>query len=230
MAKSYDFLFKLLLIGDSGVGKTSILFRFSDNKFDGSFISTIGIDFKIRIIEIDGKKIKLQIWDTAGQERFRTITTAYYRGGNGEPRHNIVACLCIKRFCFSCHMQGIMLVYDVTKEATFENIKTWIRNTDEHAAADVEKMILGNKCDMNELRQVSKERGEKLAIEHNIKFMETSAVSSINVEEAFYTLARDIKEKMERKVAARAQPKPTGPHLHSVEPVRKRTRFTCTLL
>ncbi|KAH6929509.1 hypothetical protein HPB50_000962 [Hyalomma asiaticum] len=164
-------------IRDSGVGKTSILFRFSDNKFDGSFISTIGIDFKIRIIEIDGKKIKLQIWDTAGQERFRTITTAYYRGA-----------------------MGIMLVYDVTKEATFENIKTWIRNTDEHAAADVEKMILGNKCDMNELRQVSKERGEKLAIEHNIKFMETSAVSSINVEEAFYTLARDIKEKMERKV------------------------------
>ncbi|KAH7950765.1 hypothetical protein HPB52_001424 [Rhipicephalus sanguineus] len=136
----------------------------------------LSIDFKIRIIEIDGKKIKLQIWDTAGQERFRTITTAYYRGA-----------------------MGIMLVYDVTKEATFENIKTWIRNTDE-ASADVEKMILGNKCDMNELRQVSKERGEKLAIEHNIKFMETSAVSSINVEEAFYTLARDIKEKMERKV------------------------------
>lgn len=172
-----------------------------------ALVAIAGIDFKIRIIEIDGKKIKLQIWDTAGQERFRTITTAYYRGA-----------------------MGIMLVYDVTKEATFENIKTWIRNTDEHAAADVEKMILGNKCDMNELRQVSKERGEKLAIEHNIKFMETSAVSSINVEEAFYTLARDIKEKMERKVAARATPKPTGPHLHSVEPVRKRTRFTCTLL
>ncbi|CAN7983408.1 unnamed protein product [Ixodes hexagonus] len=207
MAKSYDFLFKLLLIGDSGVGKTSILFRFSDNKFDGSFISTIGIDFKIRIIEIDGKKIKLQIWDTAGQERFRTITTAYYRGA-----------------------MGIMLVYDVTKENTFENIKTWIRNTDEHAAADVEKMILGNKCDMNDLRQVSKERGEKLAVEHGIKFMETSAVSSINVEDAFYTLARDIKEKMERKVAAQAQPKPSGAHLHTVEPVRKRTRFMCALL
>ncbi|EEC16836.1 RAS-related protein, putative [Ixodes scapularis] len=145
--------------------------------------------------------------DTAGQERFRTITTAYYRGA-----------------------MGIMLVYDVTKENTFENIKTWIRNTDEHAAADVEKMILGNKCDMNDLRQVSRERGEKLAVEHGIKFMETSAVSSINVEDAFYTLARDIKEKMERKVAAQAQPKPPGAHLHTVEPVRKRTRFMCTLL
>ncbi|XP_064471710.1 ras-related protein Rab-8A-like isoform X2 [Ornithodoros turicata] len=139
--------------------------------------SLIGIDFKIKVIEIDGKKVKLQIWDTAGQERFRTITTAYYRGA-----------------------MGIMLVYDVTKETTFENIKTWIRNTDEHASADVEKMILGNKCDRNDIRQVSKERGEKLAIEHGIKFMETSAVSSINVEEAFRTMARDIKEKMEKKL------------------------------
>nr|XP_038936861.1 ras-related protein Rab-8B isoform X4 [Rattus norvegicus] len=80
MAKTYDYLFKLLLIGDSGVGKTCLLFRFSEDAFNTTFISTIGIDFKIRTIELDGKKIKLQIWDTAGQERFRTITTAYYRG------------------------------------------------------------------------------------------------------------------------------------------------------
>ena len=91
-----------------------------------------GIDFKIRTIELDGKKIKLQIWDTAGQERFRTITTAYYRGA-----------------------MGIMLVYDITNEKSFDNIKNWIRNIEEHASADVEKMILGNKCDMNDRRQVS---------------------------------------------------------------------------
>ena len=90
-----------------------------------------GIDFKIRTIELDGKKIKLQIWDTAGQERFRTITTAYYRGA-----------------------MGIMLVYDITNEKSFDNIKNWIRNIEEHASADVEKMILGNKCDMNDRRQV----------------------------------------------------------------------------
>ena len=94
-------------------------------------ISFSGIDFKIRTIELDGKKIKLQIWDTAGQERFRTITTAYYRGA-----------------------MGIMLVYDITNEKSFENIKNWIRNIEEHASADVEKMILGNKCDMNDRRQV----------------------------------------------------------------------------
>ena len=91
----------------------------------------VGIDFKIRTIELDGKKIKLQIWDTAGQERFRTITTAYYRGA-----------------------MGIMLVYDITNEKSFDNIKNWIRNIEEHASADVEKMILGNKCDMNDRRQV----------------------------------------------------------------------------
>ena len=95
--------------------------------------SFAGIDFKIRTIELDGKKIKLQIWDTAGQERFRTITTAYYRGA-----------------------MGIMLVYDITNEKSFDNIKNWIRNIEEHASADVEKMILGNKCDMNDRRQVSR--------------------------------------------------------------------------
>jgi len=187
MAKTYDYLFKLLLIGDSGVGKTCVLFRFSEDAFNATFISTIGIDFKIRTIDLDGKKIKLQIWDTAGQERFRTITTAYYRGA-----------------------MGIMLVYDITNEKSFDNIKNWIRNIEEHASQDVEKMILGNKCDMNDRREVTKERGEELAIEYGIKFMETSAKASINVEEAFYTLARDIKAKMEKKLEFQNPPRPGG--------------------
>uniref|UniRef100_A0A3B3UZD4 small monomeric GTPase n=1 Tax=Poecilia latipinna TaxID=48699 RepID=A0A3B3UZD4_9TELE len=177
MAKTYDYLFKLLLIGDSGVGKTCVLFRFSEDAFNSTFISTIGIDFKIRTIELDGKKIKLQIWDTAGQERFRTITTAYYRGA-----------------------MGIMLVYDITNEKSFDNIKNWIRNIEEHASSDVERMVLGNKCDVNDKRQVSKDRGEKLALEYGIKFMETSAKANINVENAFLTLARDIKAKMDKKL------------------------------
>nr|pir hypothetical protein D1037.4 - Caenorhabditis elegans [Caenorhabditis elegans] len=175
MAKTYDYLFKLLLIGDSGVGKTCVLFRFSDDSFNNSFISTIGIDFKIRTIELDGKKIKLQIWDTAGQERFRTITTAYYRGA-----------------------MGIILVYDITNERSFENIKNWIRNIEEHAASDVERMIIGNKCDIEERREVSRDRGEQLAIEYGTKFLETSAKANLNIDEAFFTLARDIKSKMEQ--------------------------------
>lgn len=176
-AKTYDYLFKLLLIGDSGVGKTCVLFRFSEDQFNSTFISTIGIDFKIRTIELDGKKIKLQIWDTAGQERFRTITTAYYRGA-----------------------MGIMLVYDITNEKSFENIKNWIRNIEEHASSDVEKMILGNKCDIEDKRVIARERGEVVAVEHGIKFMETSAKSSINVEKAFITIARDIKRKIDAKM------------------------------
>lgn len=194
--KTYDYLFKLLLIGDSGVGKTCILFRFSENNFNTTFISTIGIDFKIRTIELDGKKIKLQIWDTAGQERFRTITTAYYRGA-----------------------MGIMLVYDITQEKSFENIKNWIRNIEENASTDVEKMLLGNKCELNEKRQVTKERGEQLAVEYGIKFFETSAKNSINVEEAFNTLARDIKIKMEKRLEANNPPK--GHQLKPNEPPRK---------
>lgn len=95
---------------------------------------------------------------------------------------------------------GIMLVYDVTNDKSFENIKNWIRNIEENASADVEKMLLGNKCELTDKRQVTKERGEQLAVEYGIKFMETSAKSSINVEEAFYTLARDIKAKMEKKL------------------------------
>lgn len=175
--KAYDYLFKLLLIGDSGVGKTCILFRFSDDSFNSTFITTIGIDFKIRTIELGDKKIKLQIWDTAGQERFRTITTAYYRGA-----------------------MGIILVYDITNEKSFDNIKTWIKNIEQHANEDVEKMILGNKCDMEDKRVITKEQGEKLAADYGVKFMETSAKAKIGVEEAFLAIARAIKDKMDQSV------------------------------
>ncbi|MFT7798677.1 ras-related protein Rab-8A isoform X2 [Arapaima gigas] len=207
MAKTYDYLFKLLLIGDSGVGKTCVLFRFSEDAFNSTFISTIGIDFKIRTVELDGKKIKLQIWDTAGQERFRTITTAYYRGA-----------------------MGIMLVYDITNEKSFDNIKNWIRNIEEHASADVEKMVLGNKCDVNDKRQVSKERGEKLALEYGIKFMETSAKANINVENAFITLARDIKVKMEKKLEGNnPQGSSQGMKINPAPP-KKSSFFRCVVL
>jgi len=190
--KQYDLLFKLLLIGDSGVGKTCILFRFSEDAFNTTFISTIGIDFKIKTIELRGKKIKLQIWDTAGQERFHTITTSYYRGA-----------------------MGIMLVYDITNAKSFDNIAKWLRNIDEHANEDVERMILGNKCDMDDKRVVSKERGESIAREHNIYFLETSAKTNINIETAFIQLAEAILDKsnvQETKPTPFPQPQQaTGP-------------------
>ncbi|KAM6309225.1 ras-related protein Rab-13 [Podargus strigoides] len=178
MAKAYDHLFKLLLIGDSGVGKTCLIIRFAEDNFTSTYISTIGIDFKIRTVDIDGKKIKLQVWDTAGQERFKTITTAYYRGA-----------------------VGIILVYDITDEKSFENIQNWMKSIKENASAGVERLLIGNKCDMEGKRKVQRDEAEKLAKEHGIRFFETSAKSSVNVEEAFSTLARDILQKSSRKAA-----------------------------
>ncbi|EGV98126.1 Ras-related protein Rab-13 [Cricetulus griseus] len=194
MAKAYDHLFKLLLIGDSGVGKTCLIIRFAEDNFNNTYISTIGIDFKIRTVEIEGKRIKLQVcpptlsaakakflgkdfppWrllasislyenfcfrDTAGQERFKTITTAYYRGA-----------------------MGIILVYDITDEKSFENIQNWMKSIKENASAGVERLLLGNKCDMEAKRKVLKEQADKLAREHGIRFFETSAKSSMNVDE-----------------------------------------------
>lgn len=171
--RNYDYLIKLLLIGDSGVGKSCLLLRFSEDSFTPSFITTIGIDFKIRTIEIDGKRIKLQIWDTAGQERFRTITTVYYRGA-----------------------MGILLVYDVTDQKSFENIKTWFGNVEQHASEDVNKILIGNKCDWDEKRVVSKEQGQALADSLGIQFVEASAKANINVEDAFLSLARQIMKRL----------------------------------
>ncbi|KAD7479781.1 hypothetical protein E3N88_02917 [Mikania micrantha] len=158
----------------TGVGKSCLLLRFSDGSFTTSFITTIGIDFKIRTIELDGKRIKLQIWDTAGQERFRTITTAYYRGA-----------------------MGILLVYDVTDESSFNNIKNWIRNIEQHASDNVNKILVGNKADMDESkRAVPTSKGQALADEYGIKFFETSAKTNMNVEEVFFSIARDIKQRL----------------------------------
>jgi Ras-related protein Rab-10 len=176
--KNYDHLFKLLLIGDSGVGKTCILFRFSDDAFNTTFISTIGIDFKIKTIDINGKRVKLQIWDTAGQERFHTITTSYYRGAN-----------------------GIMLVYDITNPKSFDNITKWLKNITDFAADDVERILLANKCDMEEKRMISTARGQEVATANNIKFYETSAKNNQNISDAFVTLAEDILTRQPKQTA-----------------------------
>ncbi|CAN4090117.1 unnamed protein product [Withania somnifera] len=156
------------------VGKSCLLLRFSDGSFTTSFITTIGVDFKIRTIELDGKRIKLQIWDTAGQERFRTITTAYYRGA-----------------------MGILLVYDVTDESSFNNIRNWIRNIEQHASDNVNKILVGNKADMDKSqRAVPTSKGQTLADEYGIKFFETSAKTNLNVEQVFFSIGRDIKQRL----------------------------------
>ncbi|GMR59155.1 rab-1 [Pristionchus pacificus] len=173
MNPEYDYLFKLLLIGDSGVGKSCLLLRFADDTYTESYISTIGVDFKIRTIELDGKTIKLQIWDTAGQERFRTITSSYYRGAH-----------------------GIIVVYDITDVETFNNVKQWLQEIDRYACENVNKLLVGNKCDLTAKRAVETQAAKEYADQLGIPFLETSAKSSTNVEQAFLTMASEIKSRM----------------------------------
>jgi small GTP-binding protein len=173
LKRDYDHLFKLVLIGDSGVGKSCLLLRFADDTYTESHISTIGVDFKIRTIQLDGKTIKLQIWDTAGQERFRTITSSYYRGAH-----------------------GIIVVYDTTDSETFEHVKTWLHEIDRYASENVNKLLVGNKSDLTSKRQVETESAKEFADSVTIPFLETSAKNATNVEDAFMTMAGEIKKRM----------------------------------
>lgn len=150
-----------------------MLLRYANDSFSPTFITTIGIDFKIKNIDIEGKRIKLQIWDTAGQERFRTITTSYFRGA-----------------------QGILLVYDVTDRRSFESIRNWISQIQQHADVHVNKILVGNKCDMLDEKVVSTEEGAKLAKEFNMEFWEASAKNDVNVEQSFISLAKSVKDRL----------------------------------
>merc|ERR1712167_191634 len=173
MASEYDYLFKLLLIGDSGVGKSCLLLRFADDTYTETYISTIGVDFKIRTLELDGKTVKLQIWDTAGQERFRTITSSYYRGAH-----------------------GIIVVYDVTDQASFSNVKQWLQEIDRYACENVNKLLVGNKCDLTTKKVVDFNTAKEFADGLGIPFLETSAKNSTNVEDAFITMATEIQKRV----------------------------------
>jgi Ras-related protein Rab-1A len=186
---SSDYLFKLLLIGDSGVGKSCLLLRFAEDTYTESYISTIGVDFKIRTIELEGKTIKLQIWDTAGQERFRTITSSYYRGAH-----------------------GIIVVYDVTDPESFNNVKQWLHEIDRYACENVNKLLVGNKCDLESKRAVQTDQAKEFADSLGIDFLETSAKNSTNVEKAFHTMASHIKMRMKSAPVEKKRPGPAvGP-------------------
>jgi len=173
MNPEYDYLFKLLLIGDSGVGKSCLLLRFADDTYTESYISTIGVDFKIRTIELNNKTIKLQIWDTAGQERFRTITSSYYRGAH-----------------------GIIVVYDVTDQVSFTNVKQWLQEIDRYACENVNKLLVGNKSDLVAKKVVDFNAAKEFADGLGIPFLETSAKNATNVEQAFILMATEIKNRM----------------------------------
>ncbi|WMV35932.1 hypothetical protein MTR67_029317 [Solanum verrucosum] len=179
MDHEYDYLFKIVVIGDSGVGKSNILSRFTRNEFCLESKSTIGVEFATRTLQVEGKTVKAQIWDTAGQERYRAITSAYYRGA-----------------------VGALLVYDITKRQTFDNVLRWLRELRDHADSNIVIIMAGNKSDLRHLRAVSEQDGQTLAEKEGLSFLETSALEAFNVDKAFQTILTDIYQIISKKALA----------------------------
>ncbi|KAG0198670.1 hypothetical protein BGX28_007903 [Mortierella sp. GBA30] len=180
---AYDFLFKIVLIGDSGVGKSNLLSRFTRGDFNLESKSTIGVDFGARTVQVeDGKMIKAQIWDTAGQERYRAITSAYYRGA-----------------------VGALLLYDITQHGTYESVSRWLSEVREHADSNIIVMLVGNKSDLRHLRSIHTEEAKGFAEENGLMFIETSALDATNVDIAFTNLLTEI-----YKVVTNHMPKEGG--------------------
>ena len=165
--EEYDFIFKVLLLGNSDVGKSSMLLRFVDSVWNDAFTPTIGVDFKVKTLEINNKRVKMQIWDTAGQERFRTVVSTYFRGAH-----------------------GILLLYDVTNKDSFKNLENWLIEIEKNSNQKVLKILIGNKCDLTEDREITTEEGQTFANRNGMEFMETSAKMNTNVSEAFTTLGK----------------------------------------
>jgi len=174
--EEYDYLFKVVLIGDSGVGKSNLLSRFTRNEFNLESKSTIGVEFATKSIQVDAKTIKAQIWDTAGQERYRAITSAYYRGA-----------------------VGALLVYDISKHVTFENVERWLKELRDHAEPNIVIMLVGNKSDLRHKRAVTTEDAMAFAESNNLAFIETSALDATGVDEAFRQILTEIYRLMSRK-------------------------------
>ncbi|KAI5097474.1 ras-related protein Rab-37-like, partial [Silurus meridionalis] len=198
----FDISFKVMLLGDSAVGKTCVLVRFKDGAFlGGNFIATVGIDFRNKVVSVDNMKVKLQIWDTAGQERFRSVTHAYYRDA-----------------------QALLLLYDITRKSSFDNIRAWLTEIHEYAQKDVVIMLLGNKSDMAAERVIKPEDGQKLAKEYGVPFMETSAKNGVNVELAFLAIARQV---LELKHRAGQQPHEPKFQIHDYIESQKKKSSCC---
>ena len=169
LPEEYDLMFKILLLGDSGVGKSSLLLRYTKNEFISDMRSTIGVEFGLKYLTIDNFQLKVQIWDTAGMERYRSITSAYYKGA-----------------------KGVIVVYDICSQKSFESVDKWIEDFKSKADEDAVILLIGNKNDLGEKREVNKEEAELKAQKNKFAFMETSAKDNNNVQKAFETLFQEI--------------------------------------
>lgn len=178
--ESYNFVFKVVLIGESGVGKSNLLSRFTKNEFNHDSRTTIGVEFSTRTVQLDNFTIKAQIWDTAGLERYRAITSAYYRGA-----------------------VGALLVYDISKHLTYESAERWLKELYDHADPHMVVMLVGNKRDLESLRTVPTEEARDFAEKRGLMFMETSALDSSNVEAAFHEVLSAIHTKVASREVTR---------------------------
>jgi len=169
----YHYLFKYIIVGDAGVGKSCLLLQFTDKRFRAEHDMTIGVEFGHRVVEMDDQRVKLQIWDTAGQEAFRSITRAYYRGAT-----------------------GALLVYDIGRRSTFEHLAQWLMDARQHAQPNMVIILIGNKSDL-ERREVTHEEGAWFARQNGLYFLEASAKTGSNVETAFLDTARSIHENLQ---------------------------------
>jgi len=189
MEKEADYLIKIILVGDSGVGKSCIVQRFTENKFSTNQMYTIGVDFQIRTIDIDGKVVKMQIWDTAGQEKFQSITSQYYRGAH-----------------------GIIVVYDITRRETFDHAPKWFGEIERHAMPDARKLLIGNKSDLNDQRQIESDEAQSYGRKMNITAIETSAKEATNVDHSFKMLAQDVIQNLRNRDISQSNPTTKTPH------------------
>ena len=184
MEEDYDFLFKIVLIGDSSVGKTNIMSKYLKNQFREDSKATVGVEFGSKQFSVEGHQVKAQIWDTAGQERYKAITSAYYKGA-----------------------KGAFVVYDMTRKNTFDSVNRWV--SDIKAAADkrITLILIGNKCDLEDQRQVTKEQGEDKAKELDLAFLETSALSGNNLEKAFQIMINEVYKKCQEVIVGETEEK-----------------------
>ncbi|XP_054035459.1 ras-related protein Rab-11A [Dryobates pubescens] len=204
--EEFDFLFKacgpllpfpVVLIGDSGVGKSNLLSRFTRNEFNLESKSTIGVEFATRSIQVENKTVKAQIWDTAGQERYRAITSAYYRGA-----------------------VGALLVYDIAKYLSYENAERWLKELQDHADANIAIMLVGNKSDLRHLRAVPTDEARSFAEKNGLSFLETSALDSTNVETAFHNILSEIYHSVSQRQISTGQPEAELGPSSTIEPIQ----------
>ena len=177
MTEEFDLIFKIVIIGDSGVGKTNLIGRYLKNEYKEDSKATVGVEFGEKKYEINGLKIKAQIWDTAGQERYRAITSMYYKGAKGG-----------------------LIVFDLSSKSTFQNVEKWFNEIKKTADPTINLILIGNKSDLKDKRQISTEEGENKAKEMNVAYLETSALNADNVDKAFDLLIQEITKKMKKEI------------------------------